>query len=139
MFKLHSWWNPEPPLSSKDTEGTQGTWLPPDGPLEEKHPWLSAPEGTVYVSVSNHLPACFSVLTNTVCLPIMSKWYAYAITNYTVQQSLPAVNLSLVGAIGFKGERPGDSTKPPKFPLCQIDGGSTEPVIWKYVVIKHCH
>ena len=25
MFKLHTWWNPEPPLSSKDTEWTGGT------------------------------------------------------------------------------------------------------------------
>ena len=129
MFKLHTWWNPEPPLSSNDTEWTGGTWLPPDGPLEEKHHWLFAPEGTVYVS--NHLPACFSVLTNTLCLPIMSKWYAYAMANYTVQQSLPAVNLSLVGAIGFKGERPGNSTKPPNFPLCQIDCGSAKLVTWK--------
>ena len=61
----------------------------------------------------------------------MSKWYAYAITNYTTQWSLPAVNLSLVGAIGFKGERPGNSTKPPNFPLCQIDGGSAKLVTWK--------
>ena len=61
----------------------------------------------------------------------MSKWYAYAMTNYTVQQSLPAVNFSLVRAIGFKGERPGNSTKPPNFPLCQIDGGSAKLVTWK--------
>ena len=71
MFKLHTCWNPEPPFTSNDTEWTGGTWLPPDGPLEEKHHWLFAPEGTVYAS--NHLPACFSVLTNTLCLPIMSK------------------------------------------------------------------
>ena len=37
MLNLHTWWNPEPPLSSNDTEWTGGTWLPPDGPLEEKH------------------------------------------------------------------------------------------------------
>ena len=61
----------------------------------------------------------------------MSKWYAYVITNYTMRQSLPAVNLSLVGAIGFKGERPGNSTKPPNFPLCQIDCGSAKLVTWK--------
>ena len=51
--------------------------------------------------------------------------------DYTIQQSLPAVNLSLVGAIGFKGERPGNTTEPPNFPLCQIDGGSAKPVTWK--------
>ena len=50
IFKLHTWWNSEPPLSSNDTRWTGGAWLPSDSPLEEKGHWLSVPTNTVCVS-----------------------------------------------------------------------------------------
>ena len=113
----------EPPLPSDDTKWTGSMWLPPDRPLEEKRHWLSVPTNTLCVSA--HLPACHSALSDTLYLPITSKWCVHAIDSEEFQ-----ADSSLTGAIGFKGEKDGDNSNPPEVPLCKIKTKTTEPVTW---------
>ena len=113
IFKVHAWWNSEPPLSSNNTTWRGGAWFPQDGPLEKKWHWLSIPTNTVYVS--EHLPACLSTLSDTLCLPVLSKWYAHAIDSEELQ-----ANISLVGAIGFKGEKHGDNSNPQMYSFLKL-------------------
>ncbi|KAF6084332.1 hypothetical protein HJG60_008603 [Phyllostomus discolor] len=40
VFKLHTWWNVDPPFSNNDTQWTGGVWMPQDGPLDKNKHWL---------------------------------------------------------------------------------------------------
>ena len=91
----------------------KSAWLPLDGALEEKQHWLSVPTNTV--CVSEHLSACFSTLSDILCLPIMFKWCAHAIDSKELQ-----ANISLIGATGFKGKRMGTTVTPQKFPFVKL-------------------
>ena len=73
--------------------------------------------------MSEHLPVCFSTLSDILCLPITFKCYVHAIDTKEFQ-----ANISLIGAIGFKGEKDGDNSNPPEVPLCKIKTKTTEPV-----------
>ena len=59
------------------------------------------------------------------CLSITFKWYAHAIDGKEFQ-----ANVSLIGAIGFKGEKDEDNSNPPDVSLCKITTKTTEPVAW---------
>ena len=68
--------------------------MPPDGPLEENKHWLLVPKNTVYAA--EHLPVCFSVLTNTLCFPLKEQLYAA-----NKEQRSDHCQLSMVATVGL--------------------------------------
>ena len=115
VFKLHTWWNVEPPFSTNDTEWTGGMWMPPDGPLEENKHWLPVPKNTVYAA--EHLPVCFSVLINTLCFPLKEQLYAA-----DKEQHSDYYQLSMVARVGLHTHKGVYHTSNPSpVPPCTLD------------------
>ena len=68
--------------------------MPPEGPLQENRHWLLVPKNTVYAA--EHLPVCFSVLTNTLCFPLKEQLYAA-----NKEQRSDHCQLSMVATVGL--------------------------------------
>ena len=124
VFKLHTWWNIEPPFSTNDTQWTGGVWMSPVGPLEENKHWLPVPKNTVYAA--EHLPVCFSVLTNTLCFPLKEQLYAA-----NKEQCSGYYQLSMVATVGLHAHEGVHHTfNPPPVPPCALDTSHNGSVFW---------
>ena len=98
--------------------------MSPVGPLEENKHWLLVLKNTVYAA--EHLPVCFSVLTNTLCFPLKEQLYA-AIK----EQRSDYYQLSMVATVGLHAhEGVYHAVNPPPVPLCALDTDCNDSVFW---------